>query len=106
MNGKRRIIGFTQGRFSPLVNGKIQAFPWDSWSEEFSVAYENDFNIIEWTLDQDRLYENPFMKDAGQREIKTLSNKFDISILLISLFVSLLTNYPTFFGPVLFEKQG
>ena len=51
MNGKRRIIGFMQGRFSPLVNGKIQAFPWDSWSEEFFVANENDFNIIEWTLD-------------------------------------------------------
>ena len=73
-----------QGRFSPLVNGKIQAFPWDSWSEEFFVANENDFNIIEWTLDQDRLYENPFMKDAGQREIKTLSNKFDISILSLT----------------------
>jgi hexulose-6-phosphate isomerase len=84
MNGKRRIIGFTQGRFSPLVNGKIQAFPWDSWSEEFSVAYENDFNIIEWTLDQDRLYENPFMKDAGQREIKILSNKFDIIIFSVT----------------------
>ena len=73
-----------QGRLSPLVDGKIQAFPWDCWSEEFSVANENDFNIIEWTLDQDRLYENPFMTDAGQREIKTLSNKFDISILTLT----------------------
>ena len=84
MNGERRIIGFMQGRFSPMVNGKIQAFPWDSWSEEFSVANENNFNIIEWTLDQDRLYENPFMTDAGQREIKNLSNKFDISILSLT----------------------
>ena len=84
MNGKRQIIGFMQGRFSPLVNGKIQAFPWDSWSEEFFVANENDFNIMEWTLDQDRLYENPFMTDAGQKKIKTLSNKFDISILSLT----------------------
>ena len=36
-------IGFMQGRLSPLVDGKIQAFPWDCWSEEFSVANENDF---------------------------------------------------------------
>ena len=47
MNGKRRIIGFIQGRFSPLVDGKIQAFPWGDWTEEFSVANENDFYIIE-----------------------------------------------------------
>ena len=84
MNGKRRIIGFMQGRLSPLVDGKIQAFPWHSWSEEFSIANENNFNIIEWTLDQDRLYENPFMKDAGQREIKILSNKFDIIIFSVT----------------------
>ena len=31
-------IGFMQGRLSSKVNGKIQAFPWESWKEEFEIA--------------------------------------------------------------------
>ena len=27
-----------QGRLSSLVNGHIQAFPWDNWKDEFSLA--------------------------------------------------------------------
>ena len=91
MNGKRRIIGFTQGRFSPLVNGKIQAFPWDSWSEEFSVAYENDFNIIEWTLDQDRLYENPFLKPKLTAVFSTPIKLIKIIWCLVNFRVSILS---------------
>ena len=74
------LIGFMQGRLSPLVDGKIQAFPWDNWRNELSTANEYDFNIIEWTLDQSRLYENPLMTDVGQKEIKALSNNYKISI--------------------------
>ena len=77
---KQQMIGFMQGRFSPLVDGKIQAFPWNYWSDEFSVANEYDFNIIEWTLDQNRLYENPLMTEVGHKEIRALSNKYKISI--------------------------
>jgi len=73
-------IGFMQGRLSPLVNGKIQAFPWDYWRDEFLIANEYDFNIIEWTLDQSQLYENPLMTEVGQKEIRALSNKYKISI--------------------------
>lgn len=35
---------------------------------------------MEWTLDQERLYENPFMVKEGQQEIIVLSNKYKISI--------------------------
>jgi L-ribulose-5-phosphate 3-epimerase len=73
-------IGFMQGRLSPIVNGKIQAFPWDYWKQEFKIAYNNGFSIMEWTLDQDRLYENPFMTGEGQLEIRDLSHKYEISI--------------------------
>ena len=27
-------IGFVQGRLSPMVNNRIQQFPWDSWRHE------------------------------------------------------------------------
>ena len=73
-------IGFMQGRLSSKVNGKIQAFPWESWKEEFEIAHSCGFSIMEWTLDQDRLYENPIMSEVGQKAIKELTQKYEISI--------------------------
>jgi len=73
-------IGFMQGRLSPLVDGKIQAFPWYHWQDEFPIANEHGFKIMEWTLDQDRLYENPLMTKKGHREIKNLVYKHNVSI--------------------------
>jgi|TARA_B100002003_G_scaffold232416_1_gene244249 hexulose-6-phosphate isomerase len=73
-------IGFMQGRLSPIVNGKIQAFPWDYWQQEFKIACDNGFRIMEWTLDQDRLYDNPVMTTEGQQEIRELSGQYEISI--------------------------
>ena len=73
-------IGFIQGRLSPIVGGKIQAFPWNNWEKEFEIANKNNFKIMEWTLDQLDLYENPLMTKDGQNKIKFLSEKYDISI--------------------------
>jgi L-ribulose-5-phosphate 3-epimerase len=73
-------IGFIQGRLLPLVDGKIQAFPWDLWREEFKIASDQNYKLIEWTLDKDRLYENPIMLKAGQDEILGLCRKYSISI--------------------------
>lgn len=66
-------IGFMQGRLSPRINGKIQAFPWESWRTEFHEAKKIGLSLMEWTLDQERLYENPLMTDLGQVEIKQLA---------------------------------
>ena len=73
-------IGFMQGRLSPIVDNKIQAFPWEYWKEEFQIANNCGFSIIEWTLDQSRLYENPLMSKAGQKEINILVQKYQVSI--------------------------
>jgi len=77
MNSK---VGFMQGRLSPVINGKIQEFPWDTWQQEFDVASSMGFEIIEWTLDQDRLYENPLMTKKGQLDIIMLCDTYGISI--------------------------
>ena len=66
-------IGFMQGRLSPQVNGKIQAFPWADWRQEFAAAQRLGLGLMEWTLDHERLAENPLMTDAGRREILELS---------------------------------
>ena len=73
-------IGFMQGRLSPMEDNKIQSFPWKNWQREFDEANQNNFNLMEWTLDYDNLYENPLLKDDGVKLIKFLSNKFKIAI--------------------------
>jgi len=73
-------IGFMQGRLSPLVNAKIQAFPWNFWREEFSAAERHGFRLMEWTLDQERLYENPLMTRAGRGEILRLMDAHGIVV--------------------------
>jgi hexulose-6-phosphate isomerase len=73
-------IGFMQGRLSPLVDGRIQAFPWDCWQAEFASAQKNGFGLMEWTLDQERLYENPLLTPAGQAEIAELRRAHDVLI--------------------------
>jgi len=73
-------IGFMQGRLSPLVNGKIQAFPWEHWREEFPAAQRIGLALMEWTIDQDRLHENPLMLESGRREIRSLCERHGVSI--------------------------
>ena len=65
-------IGFMQGRLSAMVDGKIQAFPWNEWREEFSRAKALGLTRMEWTVDQDRLRENPLTTAAGRADIAGL----------------------------------
>ncbi len=77
-------IGFMQGRLSPLVNDKIQAFPWDAWEGEFPAARQLGLGLMEWTLDQERLYENPLMTPEGQKRIRKLCQLHDLAILSLT----------------------
>ena len=73
-------IGFMQGRLSPIINGKIQSFPWDNWENEIIQASMLGINKMEWTLDQKDLYSNPLMTNKGQSKIKKYcrNNKIEI----------------------------
>ncbi len=73
-------IGFMQGRLSPLIDGRIQSFPWTCWQEEFPIAEKNGFRLMEWTLGQERLCENPLLTVAGQVEIRALSLHHGLAI--------------------------
>src|SRR5271169_4464068 len=73
-------IGFMQGRLSPIVDGRIQAFPWTCWQTEFRVAQEYSFHLVEWTLDQHRLHENPLLTLHGQQEIRALCELHNVAI--------------------------
>ena len=69
-----------QGRLSPIVDGRIQAFPWASWKDEFPIAEEVGIHRMEWTLDQERLYENPLLTKVGQTQIKELCKRHSLTI--------------------------
>ena len=74
-------VGFLQGRLSPQVDGRIQAFPGSRWwRREFVLADKADFRIMEWTLDHEKLPENPLMTSSGRREIRRLSEMFNVTV--------------------------
>ncbi|QPF95171.1 sugar phosphate isomerase/epimerase [Bradyrhizobium commune] len=69
-----------QGRLSALVDGKIQAFPWTEWREEFPRAKALGLTRMEWTIDQERLRENPLTTDEGQQQVLALSRENGVRI--------------------------
>jgi len=69
-----------QGRLSPIVDGRIQSFPWTCWADEFVQGERLGFGLMEWTLDQERLYENPLMTTAGQAEIRALCHQHHFAV--------------------------
>ena len=73
-------IGFMQGRLSPMVGKKIQAFPFKNWKQEFKTAKLIGFKLMEWTIDQKKLYKNPLLTKEGRNKIKYLSKKYNIKI--------------------------
>ena len=72
--------GIMQGRLSPLIRNKIQAFPEKYWTKEFVDIKKTGLNIIEWTLDYKNLNENPLISLDGQKKIKLLSKKHSIKV--------------------------
>ena len=77
-------IGFMQGRLSPMENRKIQSFPWQHWRDEFPLAEGCGFSLMEWTLDRERLLENPLMSANGRQEIRQLCEQHGIEILSLT----------------------
>lgn len=73
-------IGIMQGRLSPQVGRKIQAFPWDSWEQEFFQAKEIGLDLIDWVVDADRFYENPLLTEEGARKVKGLVSKTGVGV--------------------------
>jgi hexulose-6-phosphate isomerase len=63
-------IGIMQGRLSPAVNGRIQAFPAENWCLEFERAKALKLDDIEWILESP-LETNPLWTESGLTEIRS-----------------------------------
>lgn len=73
-------IGIFQGRLSPIVDGKIQAFPQQGWEAELLAAKECGFELLEWVLDSGSLRVNPILNREGRARILDLSQQSEIRV--------------------------
>lgn len=73
-------IGIMQGRLSPPINGRIQAFPWDTWEDEFSTAANIGFNEIEFIFESAEYRKNPLFTKEGLQKIDLLSRETGIQV--------------------------
>jgi len=71
--------GVMQGRLSPPECGRFQAFPRNSWREEFALAKQVGFSYIEWIHDNYDEGANPIFFEAGRTELKQLKHEHGIS---------------------------
>lgn len=69
-----------QGRLCDLVGGRIQAFPWDDWEQEFPRAQALGLHLMEWTLDQERLHQNPLLTAEGRSRIRQLGAQHGLQV--------------------------
>ena len=76
----KNCIGIMQGRLSRPVDGKIQAFPWNTWEQEFFQAKEIGLDVIDWIVEKDRLHENPLLTEQGAKTITSLVEKSGVKI--------------------------
>jgi hexulose-6-phosphate isomerase len=72
-------IGIMQGRLSPRIDGKIQAYPANTWQKEFEIAQEIGYAAIEWIVEKP-VETNALMTDSGKVEIKRLISSTGVRI--------------------------
>lgn len=73
-------IGVIQGRLSPRPPGKLQAFPWTSWQDEFPAAADLGFDFIEWNFEQPNATENPIWTDSGRQNIIQICERTGVAV--------------------------
>jgi hexulose-6-phosphate isomerase len=77
--GLTKQIGIMQGRLSPRIDGKIQAYPAKTWQKEFEIAQEIGYAAIEWIVEKP-LEINALMSKSGMQEIKEIILKTGVRI--------------------------
>jgi len=73
-------LGIMQGRLTPPVNGRIQAFPGDAWEDEFFQAKKLGLEMIDWIVESDNLHENPLISHKGEKKIKNIISTTGVRI--------------------------
>jgi len=69
-----------QGRLSPPVGDRIQAFPTGVWQEEFGLCRELGLGCLEWVYEYQDVLANPLSSQAGAREIFRMAKSADVQV--------------------------
>ncbi|MHB8466655.1 MAG: sugar phosphate isomerase/epimerase family protein [Acidimicrobiales bacterium] len=73
-------IGIMQGRLSPPRMGRTQAFPVDTWRDEFTLAKAGGLDCIEWVYEHDTEDRNPLADPDRIEEIRTVAETSGITV--------------------------
>ena len=74
------MFGVMQGRLSPITNDRIQCFPWATWEDEFPLAKQIGFECLEWTIDSEKINDNPLYCSSGLKSIRELIDNTGIKV--------------------------
>jgi hexulose-6-phosphate isomerase len=77
--GITKQIGIMQGRLSPRIDGKIQAYPAKTWQKEFELAQEIGYSAIEWIVEEP-MAQNALMSQSGLSEIAKIIEKTNVKV--------------------------
>jgi L-ribulose-5-phosphate 3-epimerase UlaE len=69
-----------QGRLLPKYKSRYQAFPINTWANEFEIAKSCGFDLIEFIFDFNDAESNPLLSTSGIDEINFLINKTGVSV--------------------------
>ena len=73
-------IGIMQGRLSPPISGRIQAFPKDTWADEFPRAQAAGLQCIEWIYEVYGAEDNPLASSQGLSQMVALCRRYSVDV--------------------------
>lgn len=73
-------VGIMQGRLSPPVDGRIQAFPAEAWRDELPRAAAAGLDCIEWIYEHPGEERNPLAADAGVDEVRRRAEAAGVAV--------------------------
>ncbi len=79
----KRRIGIMQGRLSPRPATRLQAFPTDTWEDEFERAAQLGLDGIEWIFEAENAELNPIRSSAGRKRIRDVIKKTGVQVISV-----------------------
>jgi len=73
-------IGVMQGRLSPRPASRLQAFPHETWPEEFALAKRVGYSYLEWIYEAERAPENPIASSPGRAAIRACAKESGLPV--------------------------
>jgi sugar phosphate isomerase/epimerase len=73
-------VGVMQGRLSPRPASRLQAFPHETWADEFAQAKRLGFSYLEWIYEAERAQENPIASARGRAAIRACAETSGLAV--------------------------